>query len=164
MGDERRYQKRYCCFVDILGFRQLIEELRDGRSQFEDLRSLLRKVHSPLYKSPVIWGQIDLRVQSISDAVAISATCNEHGFAQVFHSIQHLTLDLLKKGFFIRGAIAKGMLYHDGEMVFGEALVEAYRLESEVARFPRIMLAPEVADDVNGFTREGLGISRSEIA
>jgi hypothetical protein len=32
-------------------------------------------------------------------------------------------------------------------MVFGEALVEAYRLESTVVRFPRIMITRKVADD-----------------
>ncbi|MGO8912958.1 MAG: hypothetical protein ACLQDM_27045 [Bradyrhizobium sp.] len=39
------YQERYCAFVDILGFRQLIERLDKGGNQFDALRNLLARVH-----------------------------------------------------------------------------------------------------------------------
>jgi hypothetical protein len=54
------------------------------------------------------------------------------------------------QGFFIRGALVKDRLYHDEKMVFGNALVRAYRLETTVVRYPRVMVTREVMDDIRG--------------
>jgi hypothetical protein len=53
------------------------------------------------------------------------------------------------EGYFIRGAIVKGNLFHDDKMVFGDALVSAYNLEQRVVRYPRIMVAQEVAEEAS---------------
>jgi hypothetical protein len=41
------YHERYCAFVDILGFRELIGRLRQGNTPLDALRQLLAKVHTP---------------------------------------------------------------------------------------------------------------------
>ena len=43
-------------------------------------------------------------------------------------------------GYFIRGAISAGDVFVDEIAVFGPALIEAYKGESELARDPRIIL------------------------
>ena len=55
---------------------------------------------------------------------------------------------LLVDGFFVRGAVVKGRLYHDSSMVFGEAQVQAFKLESTVVRYPRIMVTRSVLRDI----------------
>src|SRR5438046_8242078 len=62
------------------------------------------------------------------------------GITHLFLTVEVLALDLLSTGYFIRGAIVKGDLYHDDKMVFGPALVHAYNLERAVVDYPRIML------------------------
>jgi hypothetical protein len=47
----------------------------------------------------------------------------------------------------IRGGICKGELYHDGSVIFGPAFIEAYRLESTVANFPRVVLGADAYSD-----------------
>jgi hypothetical protein len=91
--------------------------------------------------------QSDFKAQSISDAVAISTAVNQAGLSHLFNSLTLLTDDLLSEGYFIRGAVVRGRLYHDDRMVFGEALVDAFNLEANVVRYPRIMLRREVALD-----------------
>jgi hypothetical protein len=44
-------------------------------------------------------------------------------------------------GMLVRGGVTIGKLYHSGGVVFGEALVDAYRLESRVAIYPRIAVS-----------------------
>ena len=41
-------------------------------------------------------------------------------------------------------ASRKGPLYHDDHIVFGDALVQAYRLESQIARYPRVIVPSEI--------------------
>ena len=62
--------------------------------------------------------------------------------------ITWLTLDLLWEGYFVRGAVVKGPLYHDDRIVFGKALVDAYYYESEIAKYPRVIVVREVREDI----------------
>ena len=71
----------------------------------------------------------------------------------IIHSINQLAVDLLKQGFFIRGALVKDFLYHDDKTVFGQALLRAYNLERSVVRFPRVMVTREVVEDIRTIDR-----------
>jgi hypothetical protein len=146
MTEEEGYHQRYCAFVDILGFRQLVSRLSEDASHFEALRGLLEKVHSRPQGADGPNEQI--RTQSISDAVAMSTAVTPGGLADMLDALQALCIDLLCQGFFVRGAVVKGQLYHDHRMVFGEALVKAFHFESEVARFPRIIVLRDVREDM----------------
>jgi hypothetical protein len=54
-----------------------------------------------------------------------------------------LQLDLLNRGFFVRGAITLGPFHIREGFVFGPALVEAHELEQRTALHPRIVLGGE---------------------
>lgn len=43
-----------------------------------------------------------------------------------------------------RSRLSFGQLYHDGDVVFGEAMVDAYTLEDKVANTPRIVVSDRV--------------------
>jgi hypothetical protein len=144
------YHERYCAFVDILGFSPLIASLSQSGPEFELMRNLLTRIHNPEKGTTKNW-YTEFRAQSISDAVAISTMRNQVGLVEMLNATEHLTLELLSQGFFVRGAIVKGMLYHDDKMVFGEALVRAYQLESRVVRYPRIMIARDVTQDLRDY-------------
>jgi len=142
-----QYGERYCAYLDILGFRELIANLRNGAVQFETIRDLLRQIRSPYDPEIIDFEHCDFRIQSISYAVALFTKRTIPGLLMLCAALRELTLASLRAGYFTRGALCKGLLYHDETMVFGEALVKAYRLESEIVRFPRIMLTKDVVDD-----------------
>ena len=144
------YIDRYCAYIDILGFRDLVRNLADDYSKFQALRSLLTKIHTPANPAEKAW-HIDFRAQSISDAVAISTLANDTGLIHLFIAIENLAVDLLKAGYLMRGALVKGRLYHDDQMVFGAALIHAFELESTVVRYPRVMITREVMQDIDHF-------------
>lgn len=54
----------------------------------------------------------------------------------------------------LRGALTIGEIYHDENMVFGPAMVEAYELESKVAEFPRIILHDKIEADYEQWLTE----------
>jgi hypothetical protein len=142
------YEERYCAFIDILGFGELIEQLDNGAIALQALRDLLSKVHNPPPANASMLARSDFRAQSISDAVALSAAPNPPGLGAIIHSVSQLAVDLLRQGFLIRGALVKDLLYHDDKTVLGKALLRAYRLESSVVRYPRVMVTREVANDI----------------
>lgn len=144
------YEQRYCAYIDILGFTGLVGEIETDPDKFSEIQSILRKVHEPerVALSLPSEQRIDFRVQSISDAVAISTRCTEVALLSLIISVEALVCSLLREGYFTRGAICKGKLYHDDKMVFGDALIQAHALESQIVRYPRIMIAKSVVDDV----------------
>jgi hypothetical protein len=76
----------------------------------------------PLFES--IWTDIVLK-----DAIRILRGVAERG---------------LRVGLLIRGGISFGQLYHDGDVVFGEAMVDAYELEKTHAKNPRILVSQRI--------------------
>lgn len=142
------YAQRYFAFVDILGFSDLIRQSENGKVEVGVVHQLLEIVHKPDQGDGFVVLGSDFRSQSISDAVAISTASNENGLLHALHALKELSLRMLEKGYFVRGALVHGGLFHEKQTVFGPALLEAYRLESSVARFPRIMINRDVIDRV----------------
>ena len=52
-------------------------------------------------------------------------------------------------GALIRRAVVRGQLYDDGSIVFGPGLIEAYKLESETAFYPRVVVSRAVCEESN---------------
>jgi hypothetical protein len=142
------YPERLCAFIDILGFRGLVARLGKDSGAVESLRTVLREVHKPKIPGLADPASVDYRTQSISDAVAISTEPTPQGLMMLIGSLNQLTFSLLMQGYFVRGAIVRGSLYHDDEMIFGEALVRAYDLETSVVKFPRIMAHTQVLNSL----------------
>ena len=80
----------------------------------------------------------------------------------LLNAIANLTLDLMQEGLLIRGAIAKGKLYHKKGVMFGPAFIEAHRIEQTVAKYPRVVLSKQTYDDHKASTLQPLSIMLTE--
>lgn len=56
----------------------------------------------------------------------------------------------LRIGALIRGGYSYGQLYHENNVVFGEAMVDAYRLERDVAIYPRVIVSDRILAKLDG--------------
>jgi hypothetical protein len=142
-----RYEQRYCAFVDVLGFTELLKKF-GTHDKYTELRNILFAIHSPRaspFEKP--FAGSDLRAQSISDAVCISTAASAPGLLHLMSALQFSTLDVLSEGVLVRGAVVKDYLYHAPGIVFGQALVRAYLLESKIVKYPRVMLTSDVVKD-----------------
>ena len=83
------YTDRYCAFVDILGFRELVSQLGNSISKVESLRNTLATIHQqPLQAGPSLFVNADFRTQSISDALVVSVAANVGALSELFYSLQ----------------------------------------------------------------------------
>ncbi|MBC8536283.1 hypothetical protein [Feifania hominis] len=141
MGKSKLYERRFVAFLDILGFRGLVNDpsrhvffagFFAAINKFCDMD--LRGIHLT-----------DLAVTSISDSIVISVPRRRSScFHKLTSVVKVLTSMALKEGILLRGAIAEGELYHRDNIVFGPALVEAYELQENCAIYPRCIVRPEV--------------------
>jgi hypothetical protein len=64
--------------------------------------------------------------------------------------VASIVLDAMRMGCLIRGAITSGSLYHERGVVFGQALIDAYEIESRIAKHPRVVVADKIAEFAGG--------------
>jgi hypothetical protein len=149
------YSDRYVCFLDILGFSELIRNsLKEGSSNVDSLISSLSEITSREGALDQFFDEVDFVFQAFSDSIVMSADAKPIGLMYLLSEVNDLSKRLLLKGYLSRGAVARGSLYHAGTVMFGPAFLNAYRLESEVARYPRVILSREVFQDVKALQPE----------
>jgi hypothetical protein len=56
--------------------------------------------------------------------------------------------EMVQQGIFVRGGITIGDIYTDEGVIFGPALVRAYELESQLARWPILSIDPVTFDEI----------------
>lgn len=150
------YEYRICCFIDILGFKNHLDETlhddgNDSIKKIEEIKSvidlansILKEMDNGIFKSKM--------VTQFSDSIVLSFKIEEKsGVFDALINFLHVGFEFANKGFLTRGGIAVGKLIHTSKHIFGPALVEAYTLESRIANFPRIILHPDVLEVAKHF-------------
>jgi len=152
-------------YVDLLGFKNAVRSPSSERSEL--LTELLRDMSS-------LRGDFDLQkevmengarftmraaVTTFSDHIAISCPTKDlelEGGAGLISAlslaerlISIFAVRAINLGFLIRGAATVGRLFHKEGVVWGEALVDAFELESKVANYPRIVVSRKLYSRVD---------------
>lgn len=132
------YDQRVVLFLDILGFKELIQANR-GAEVWKALNATKQAQERGFH------GANDMRLTAFSDSVVASDVVGDgFGFVRLTQYASYLSWELLSLGILTRGAISHGDLYHNDGVVFGPALVKSYEMESKQAIYPRILVTPEV--------------------
>lgn len=100
------------------------------------------------YDSSMDWPNVAFTM--FSDSIAISYDYEEDN---PYVNLYCLLLDLqllqstaISYGFTLRGAITIGQVFHDRQIIFGPAMIDAYLIEHEKAIYPRIIMQKETID------------------
>jgi hypothetical protein len=143
------YENRICCFIDILGFKQHLDQTLNAKG--EDNVEKINSIKSVLDLAKSITQDLGLseskEVTYFSDSIVISYKHNEE--SQLFLTLLNLlyvSMELANKGFLIRGGVGIGKLIHTNEAIFGPALVNAYHLESKISKYPRIIIPKDIIE------------------
>jgi hypothetical protein len=150
---------RILAFIDFLGFRSLVRKMEEDPSLHDLIRTTLDEI-----REKVEWHSLDrikardpdfaaesypIMYTQFSDSLVVSVEANHpHSAQSVLMVVSELADRLLLKGIFVRGGISMGWARHDSNIVYGRAMIDAYRLESEVARYPRIVVSDQVREKI----------------
>jgi hypothetical protein len=145
------YKKCVFTFMDVLGFGSLVDNETDP-DKIAEILSTLTDSAKPSVETAEMY-EIDFLTFSDSTIRSIhinSETNKKHRLGIFFHELHDLVFaqaNMVDKGYFVRGGVTVGDICIDGQMVFGPAIVKAYRLESEFAVYPRIVIDPALFDE-----------------
>ncbi|WP_045443739.1 hypothetical protein [Citrobacter sp. S-77] len=141
------HRKSYCAFLDVLGF-----SARTSASYINGTEdTLLAEFHHILTESlSSLEEDTDesmLYFKSFTDNVVLAhpdfSSEMESEFGLILYPIREYQFKMALNGFFIRGGLAVGQLFMDKNSVYGAALLESYRLESNVAVNPIVVLCDD---------------------
>lgn len=135
------FEERAVAFVDVLGFKALVENAASSdkaRSLLSDLVALLEGIVPKLDQTVdrAIPQHLIPKHNSISDCIILSAPLSDegsksyNGLEVVIMRVIQLTHFFLDAGYLIRGGISVGKVWHTGSNIVGPAYQEAYLLEA----------------------------------
>jgi hypothetical protein len=127
--------------IDILGFSDLVES--DASSQ--EPEHLSRLVDS-IRKARDSNVAKNLYIRAFSDSIIIAGQLSAKDASDIFSATADLQRNFIPQKILIRGAVALGKHYSDADSIYSEALVRAYKLEKEHARFPRVLIDDQLLD------------------
>jgi hypothetical protein len=141
----------FCLFLDALGFNNLIEEAtKNGTAD-----ALLKEFFDVLKESSKHWSSMGAtwEYKCFTDNVVFGCPIpnsqdSESEFGVIFTTAGFHQLEMALAGFFVRGGMSLGPLHMSPNIVFGQACLDAYKLESKKAVFPRTVLDQKVMAEV----------------
>jgi hypothetical protein len=134
--NDPEYERRMVAFCDVLGWRSQIKRAGSDSKKIGTLRRQILLVQRTI---GAIKGDLGLRFSSFSDNIVLSGPPNALTLAAFKVILSDYQWCSAAFGFLTRGAVTMGDICHDGQVVFGPALNRAYELESQVAKYPRII-------------------------
>lgn len=140
MDQTPQFEDRIVAFVDILGFGTLVSSLSTNPELHARLHYALTYIKSHRESSHAAHSHREVSV--FSDSIVISAEIFDA--FEVIWTCGWLHAQLLYSGVLTRGGISIGPTIHKDDVLYGEGMLKAYRIESSAAVYPRIVIDPEL--------------------
>lgn len=153
-----KYSNRMVAFLDILGFERIVDKSRNDPELVKKLANILmrsKQIALSTLKAKLTILQVDPNqyvYRAFSDTSVISGPYVSHddlSFLSMW--IMYTQYFLWKEEqIFLRGAVVYGDIYHDVDIIFGPALIDAYYLErnNSKAVWPRVLISESLLNKV----------------
>jgi len=168
---EIKYEKRLVAFIDILGFKEIVKQSETDISKIELIYSALDYLKN--WEAQEKWDlrlveieedaqkrgvdNFDIRektnITAFSDSIVVSVKVDDNineMASTLIINLAYIGAFLLEKGILFRGGLTVGNLIHiENGTVFGQGLIDSYKLESNNAKYPRIILSDKLLKELN---------------
>jgi hypothetical protein len=139
---QTEFPEKFIAFIDILGFKNLVEQAEAGRgiglARLLELRNKLGEERRPTWcpQSERRQDGLDFCVSQVSDSVIVSAEISPAGVINLVAHCWGRVMHLLESGIMCRGYITRGRIFHTSDhFPIGTGFHRAYEKEKDVAAF-----------------------------
>lgn len=149
---DRETSQYIVAYLDILGIAARMKEGRDRQKLAMNKLHNLYTFSIEISRGIAMEGYSDIQFKIFSDNIIIVKKLSEHSDKRLLdikvllNCVANFQCSAVTDsvGWLVRGGISIGELFIDETMVWGEALLKAYDLESNSAIYPRILLDSSV--------------------
>ena len=149
---------RIVCFLDILGFKEMIYEYEDDNSCnfLQNIQKAFKIALDNFFNNQFINKDVldYLEYKTFSDNIVISIPYfdNKDDFLTNLNLlvafIKGLQYYFMTTGIFTRGGLSIGSYYSDDNIMFSKGMVKAYILENDKAIYPRVVVDNEILQKI----------------
>ena len=156
-----KYRKSYVAFLDILGFKDKVK-----KNTVPKIRKIFDAISIIQYNNSIALHRVtdehdevlnnynkaleECSIRIMSDSIVVSVPCDKNEalavVIDVCKEIQLLLYDL-DEPVFLRGAIAVGQFYINKDVMFGQAMVDAYLVQETISVYPRIIISDYILSE-----------------
>lgn len=161
-AEENRVKECFVAFIDVLGFKDMIEQDNGNGKFLEVIKKAISKGTEQLRQRqneanhPFRYWYQEFKVKSFSDCFCFSIPLQfdngekdyKQNFVAFYTWIKVFYNELLDHGFLCRGGISQGWHYSDDNIIFSKALIDAYLIESKQANHPMIMIDKKLLEEI----------------
>ena len=150
MNKRYKTSEHIVAFIDVLGASEKIKQ-----NSKESLNTIHFVYEESLRKAETIYSSEEVKrikpiVKIWSDNIVVAAPIIEGNYCNALFSVIVLSTviqcEFLAHNYLVRGGISVGDFFSDDVMVWGNALLDAYKIENSVAIYPRIVIHPAVIE------------------
>jgi len=143
------YENRIVAVLDILGITEKIRNSVGKPKEQNELLSLYERVISSIKEAiHSTFIRHDFKVSTFSDTIVVSAGLNIKSQIAMMRAIRIIQAGLSGKHVFIRGGITVGGMYHQADIYFGKAYLDAHELECKNAIYPRVIICKKFMENI----------------
>ncbi len=135
-------KQHYVAFLDVLGFKEMVQSDMIGNNH--QYLSKLFRCHQSAAK--IFQDDPNCLITQFSDSIVVSKPYDAESFMWFATRVAEYQRLLLDEELLCRGGIAVDKHFSNGSFTFSAGLIEAYRVESRTARYPRVVISPEVME------------------
>jgi hypothetical protein len=164
MTDNLKQKECVVAFLDILGFSNLVEEANTDSAKLRNLIDAMKAVNVIPTGSKKVTNSngeertIDIRTRFFSDSLVFYTNKESENISQLFFLIRFVQDQLWESGYCLRGGISIDNMYwpeNDDNITVGQGMIKSYRLENEVAIYPRVIVSRELKSYIKEQTIKG---------
>lgn len=144
----RKYEECYIAHLDILGFKQLVK----SETSCEEIARIFDEINTQYditENGTNLVPHNSMRYKVMSDSICIFISASiPNALVALIHTCAYFQVRMLRflPPILIRGAIVKGNIYLENDILFGQGLIDAYLIQENYVKYPRIVLSMELID------------------
>lgn len=146
---EAQYTQYYIAFLDILGFKNLVNDPERTCQDILNVYEFVGERHKDFFTGEDENVRNSVKMRIMSDSICLYVEANTRNALHLLMAycvaFQHDLL-IMSPSIFVRGGISLGGMYVKEDIIFGPALTDAYLLEEKNAKVPRIIIRKKTLD------------------
>ena len=135
-------KQNFVAFLDVLGFSMMVKA--DVEASSDSYLVKLFRCHQSA--ASIFRDEPNCSIVQFSDSIVVSMPYEADKFQWFVKKLAEYQRLLLDESLLCRGGVAVNKHFSNGTFTFSAGLIDAYRVESTSARYPRIVISPDVLD------------------
>ena len=160
--ENQHFDQYLVAYLDFLGMKRKMNETNSYTS-FRIMQFIVSGVYGRARLISETNNVDDFKIKMFSDNLIIALKMDEEKLKDQIISLINIVSLIQFEAFFqfdfpLRGGITFGELYIDDSLVWGTGLIDAYKIENELAIYPRVIVDNKVIDAFANCKQIGLHI------